>query len=228
MKKYFFLFLIFLTGCMAVAPDHNLVLPDTIDIESAKKEINQYNNSSLQKANIFNSITFGFRGKKMSALGITALDSINHSFSVAGISPMGLTLFKIKVKNNKIVSSYVIPKFGGDDLTKAADMISKDIGNIYFNRTPDIDNNLINIDKDGVTIKTKIDNKDFKYTFSGTPLKLITKSMYKNNKKLWSVDYYDYKQVNEKEIAFNILLINYEYGYTLDTKTKEVRHEPGQ
>ena len=174
---------------MTAAPDHNLVLPDIIDIESAKKEINHYNNLCLQETNIFNSITFGFRGKKMSALGITALDSKNHSFAVAGLSPMGLTLFKIKMENNEIVSSYVIPKFGGDDLTKAADMISQDIGNIYFNRIldishiKDINKNLIAIDKYGVTIKTKVNNKDYKYTFSGTPLKLITKSMYENKKK---------------------------------------------
>ena len=231
MKKYLFLLLVFLTGCMAAAPDHNLVLPDIIDIESAKKEINQYNNLCLQEANIFNSITFGFRGKKMSALGITALDSKNYSFAVAGLSPMGLTLFKIKMENNEVVSSYVIPKFGGDDLTKAADMISQDIGNIYFNRIfdvshiTDINKNLIDIDKYGVTIKTRVNNKDYKYTFSGTPLKLIKKSMYENKKKIWSVDYYDYRKVNKKEISYKIFLINYKYRYTLDTKTKEVKHE---
>ena len=47
----------------------------------------------------------------------------------------------------------------------------------------------------------------------------------KIKKKIWSVDYYDYRKVNKKEIAYKIFLINYKYRYTLDTKTKEVKHE---
>ena len=102
------------------------------------------------------------------------------------------------MENEKVISSYVIPQFGGDNLNKAASMISKDIARIYFNRKIDLKDQSLELDKYKVTINTQIDKNDYKYIFTGQPLKLTTKSMYQNNKKIWSVDYFDYQTINNK------------------------------
>ncbi|MCK5100466.1 MAG: DUF3261 domain-containing protein [Desulfobacteraceae bacterium] len=229
MKFFLFLFsLLFLFGCTTLSvPEHNLVALNHINEKTAYKEIYQYNNSIIQKANIINSTIFTFKGRSMTALGITKLDGENKNFSVAGFNPMGITLFKIQMENDKVISSYVIPQFGGENLDKAASMISKDIARIYFNRKIDLQTASLELDKYNVTINTQVDKNDYKYIFSGQPLKLTTKSMYKGKKKIWSVDYYDYKTVNNKtpnqEIPFKIFLKNYKYRYVLEIETKDIK-----
>ena len=226
MKYFLVLFsLLICIGCSTIKiPEHNLVLLDTLDEAIARTEINQYNGSVIQKANIINSINFSFRGKTMSAIGITKLDAENNNFSVAGFNPMGVTLFKIKMENEKIVSSYVIPQFESNDLKKAADMISKDIARIYFKRKIDLHKNDLNINNYGVTINKTINNKDYEYYFTGKPLKLTTKTMYINKQKIWSVDYYDYRTINNAQMPYKMFLKHYKYRYTLDIKTKEIKN----
>ncbi|CCK81996.1 MULTISPECIES: DUF3261 domain-containing protein [Desulfobacula] len=228
--KFFLLFfsLLFIAGCSTIdVPEHNLVPLNHIDKKTACKEIAQYNDSITQKTNMINSTIFTFKGRSMTALGITKLDGENKNFSVAGFNPMGITLFKIQMEDEKVISSYVIPQFGADNLDKAASMISQDIAHIYFNRKIDLKTASLELDKYKVTINTQVDQNDFEYIFSGQPLKLTTKSMYKNNNKIWSVDYYDYTIVNDRtsnrEIPFKLFFKNYKYGYVLEIETKEIK-----
>lgn len=209
----------FLSGCMISIPDHNLKpLPD-INAAIAKKEILEFNSRILQKANIFNLITFGFKGSNMQALGMTDLDAQNKTFAVAALTPTGLTLFKIKMVKGKVVDSFVIPEFGGTDLKKAAQTISRDIANIYFNRSADLVSQSVEIGSHEVSIK----KDNLLYKFGGSPLKLIQKIKYAGKKRVWSVDYYDYISTGKKEIAHKIFLKNYEYGYFLDIETKKIK-----
>ncbi len=226
MKKFliFSIAFLFLTGCSNIKiPNHNLTQLDHLNEIIIKNQIDQYNNAVIQKANIINSIVFKFRGKNMAAIGMTKLDSKNKNFSVAGFSPMGLTLFKLKIKGDKLISSYVIPEFGSNNLKKAADMISKDIARIYFDRKINIQKSLFLIDQCSVTTDIIRNNKRFEYIFTGKPLKLTTKIMYKNKKKIWSVDYYDYKSVKNLQIPFRIFLKHYQYNYSLNIETKKIK-----
>ena len=213
-----FVFSVCLTGCMISIPDHNLKPLPEITLDDAKEQILQFNSKLLQEANIFNMITFGFRGSKMQALGITALDAENKTFAVAGFTPTGLTLFQIKVVNGKIIKSFVIPKFGDIDLKKATQSISKDIANIYFDRFVDPESQEVELDKNQVQVK----KNNLLYNFGGAPLKLIQKTKYDRGKKIWSVDYYDYRPKGSKEIAHKIFLKHYKYGYFLDITTTKV------
>ncbi len=229
MKFYLIVFsLLFMAGCTTMdTPKHNFAALNNINEITAHKQINQYNDLVLEKANIINSTIFTFRGRTMSAFGITKLDTTNNNFSVAGFNPMGLTLFKMKIENGEIISSYVIPKFGTQNLDRAADMISKDIAHIYFNRKINLEKKTLEFNEYNITINQGADKKTYKYIFSGKPLKLTSKLMYENQEKIWSVDYYDYKIVDSstrgKEIPFKIFLKNYKYGYLLEINTKEVK-----
>ncbi|MCP3900854.1 MAG: DUF3261 domain-containing protein [Desulfobacteraceae bacterium] len=224
--KYVIIFLsLLLTGCTIAIPKHDLVVLNNITESNAIKEISEYNDFVMQKTNIISSITFNFRGRGMSALGITQLDTKNKDFKVAALNPMGVTLLAIKMEKGDIVSSYVMPQFEKGGLEKAAEMIGKDIAHIYFNRKIDLHDKSLTLDKYRVSINPQIDKNNYKYVFSGKPLKLMKKTMYENNKKVWSVDYYDYKNINNKEIAFKIFLKNYRYGYTLEIKSKDIKNE---
>ncbi len=228
--KFFLIFfsILVVAGCATMnAPEHNFIALNNINEMTAYKEINQYNNLVLQKANIINSTIFTFRGRTMSAFGITKLDTKKKNFSVAGFNPMGITLFKMKIENDRVVSSYVIPQFGAQNLDRAVDMITKDIGHIYFNRKIALQNKSLEFSEYNITINKQIDKKKYKYIFGGKPLKLITKLMYEHKKKIWSVDYYDYKMVDRgtdgREIPYKIFLKNYKYGYVLEINTKEIK-----
>ncbi len=223
-----FFSLLFMAGCTTMnAPEHKFTALSTINEITAHQQINQYNNLVLQKANIINSTIFTFRGRTLSAFGITKIDTQKKNFSVAGFNPMGITLFQIQIENDRVISSHVIPQFGAQNLDKAADMIIKDIAHIYFNRKIDLQNKSLEFNEYNITINRQVDKKKYKYIFGGTPLKLTTKVMYENKRKIWSVDYYDYKTVGSsidgKEIPFKIFFKNYKYGYVLEINTKEIK-----
>ncbi len=207
--------------------------------------IDKYNDNVMEKADIISSIVFRFHGRAVSALGITKLDGANKSFSVAGLNPMAVTLFKLKMKNGKLVSSYVIPQFSGghgvhNGLDKAARAIGRDIARIYFNRKIKYLDKSIKFDKYRVFLYRnnwnrkvgthKTDEVLSCYVFSGSPLILAEKTEYCDGIKLWSVDYYDYRKAGNKEMPFKIFFKNYKYGYTLDVEIKQVTgkecHEP--
>jgi len=225
MKFSLIFLLLFIAGCSSGIPDHYLIELNTLDKPEAFRQIAQYNETVLKKADIVSSITFNFRGRSLSALGITELDTESNSFSVAALSPMGLTLFKLKKEKGKLISRYVMPKFGPEDMNKTADMIGQDIEHIYFNRTLKLPGLSFFLDKYGVTLHTRVDAGEYVYRFSGIPLKLIKKSMYENNRQIWSVDYYDYQKQADKEIPFKIFFKNYKYGYSIDIVTKEIKNE---
>ena len=226
----FFIALI-VSSCSIVIPEHNLVLLNNMNEKSSLVEINQYNNKVLQKTNILSNITFRFRGRTMTALGITKIDEKDRAYKVAALNPMGVTLFQLEVKDNQIISSYIIPQFtpdnkdtgDGDNADKAAKMISKDIAHIYFNRIVNLEKNSIVLKKYEITINTIIENNEyFKYVFTGKPLRLATKVKYKNKKKLWSVDYYNYRKAGLKEMPFKIIFQNHKYRYLLEIETKKI------
>ncbi len=233
MKNYLFFFFLLLAGCATGIPEHNFIaLNNNINNASVYSMIDKYNDRVLQKATILSSINFRFRGRTMSALGITKLDGENKNFSVAGLNPMAVTLFKLKMENGKLISSYVIPRFGKGHkgLDKAAKAIGGDIARIYFDRKINPLDKSIKFDKYRIFIRKSVDNNNsMDYVFSGNPLRLVEKIKYQNKKKLWSVDYYNYKKINKKEIPFKIFLKNYKYGYTIDAETKKIKeekHEP--
>ena len=213
-----------LTGCSTSIPKHHRVVLD-LNTQMAREQIDHYNQLILQKADIISTITFNFRGRSLSALGITELDGANNSFSVAALSPMGMTLFKLKREKGKLISRYIMPKFGPEDMEKTADMINNDIALVYFNRDVNVSKNAPVIDTHGVTVHTQINNVQYRYVFGGTPLKLMQKSMLENNSKIWSVDYYDYQQIGNKEIPFKIFFKNNKYGYSIEIETKEIKNE---
>lgn len=213
-----------LTGCSTGIPQHNRVVLNDLNTQIALEQIDHYNQSILEKADIVSTITFNFRGRSFSALGITELDGENNSFSVAALSPMGMTLFKLKREKGKLISRYIMPKFGPEDMNKTADMINKDIALVYFNRDV-VSKNAPVIDTHDVTVHALINHQKYRYVFSGAPLKLMQKSMLENNSKIWSVDYYDYHKIGNKEIPFKIFFKNNKYGYSIDIETKEIKNE---
>jgi hypothetical protein len=225
---YIFYSILLFSSCSVVIPDHKVAQLANMKKESALLEIDQYNKLVFQKGDILSNIAFKFKGRTMTALGITNIDEKNKAYKVAALSPMGVTLFQLEVKNKKIISSYIIPKFTPDsndkDMTdKAVSMISQDIALIYFNRTFENKTSLLKLDKYNVSIDAKSgDKQSLKYVFAGNPLKLITKIKYENTKKLWSVDYYDYQSAGLKEMPFKIIFQNHKYGYMLEIETKKV------
>jgi outer membrane biogenesis lipoprotein LolB len=234
MKKIFlFIICLMLSSCSVVIPKHGLVELSNIDKNRALFEIDQYNTRVLQKADIQSNIIFNFRGRTMNALGLTSIDENSNAYKVAALNPMGVTLFQLNVKDNKIISSYIIPQFtpgekkqSTEKADKAANMISKDISHVYFNRIINTEKDLIKLNKYNVVINTKTqDNEYFKYIFTGKPLRLSTKIKFKNAKKTWSVDYYKYETTGQKEMPFKVILQNHKYGYTLEIETNKVSKE---
>ncbi|GEM_PF-6225785 len=228
--KLILMFLI-LPSCTGAIPDHNLIPMNLTSLESIKSGINLYNKRIIKKADILSNITFKYHGRSMSVLGITSINEENRAYNVAALNPMGVTVFQLKVKDDKIVSSYIIPMFtqgknmknNRNNADKAARMISSDIACIYFNRS--VNQELLDIRhrKNRIVLKSILkENQYYKYIFAGRPLRLITKIKYKNSRKIWSVDYYDYQKKDIFLMPFKIILRNHEYGYRLEIQTKKV------
>ncbi len=71
---YIFCSILLFSSCSVVIPDHKVDQLTNMKEKSALLEIDQYNKLVFQKGDILSNITFKFKGRTMTALGVTKLD----------------------------------------------------------------------------------------------------------------------------------------------------------
>ncbi|MCF8044636.1 MAG: DUF3261 domain-containing protein [Desulfarculaceae bacterium] len=223
MRRSILLFAVLcVAGCTAAAPEHRGVPPEDMAVGRICREIRDYNTKISGSVELINSVRFNFRGRSFTAIGPLRLDEPGNGFSMAAVNPMGMTLFRIRMKNGELVTSEMIPEF--KKFKQAADTVSKDIERIYFNREIDLSKAVRRPEKDGVVLESRgKDTKRCEYRFGRVPLVLLTKTCYKNGRKIWSADYYNYREYNGGLFPMKTFFKQYRHGYTLDIDTKRIK-----
>lgn len=167
---------------------------------------------------IVNSISFEFMTKSISSIGYAQINRDDKSFTVVATNPMGVTLFELKFKDGKLEHEYVLSELSEmGDLAKA---VSVDIQSVFFEpiNSQNVqlcvigDDNLFKSEDKSMLYHEYFDKKD----------QLIAKKAYKNNRLFWTVNYSDYKELNNAVFPQKINLIHKRYRYKLSLNIKEL------
>ncbi|MDL1964309.1 MAG: hypothetical protein LWW98_08270 [Deltaproteobacteria bacterium] len=156
-----------------------------------------------------------------SAIGYIAADIKNKSFTVVGINPIGGgTLFELSMEKDRVACRFAIEEFTrhGDFANVVADNIKK----AYFDCIPAADANVFK-KKYTIIFRQPEVSGTMEYVFAGADKVLIEKNYYENNKKVWSVFYYEYQKVNKKLYPAGIIIKHYQYEYNLVVRLLEIR-----
>ncbi len=166
-----------------------------------------------------NTIEFRFKGRSLSAIGLTKVNVPDKSYQAVTFNPAGLELFEITY-DKEIICGYIHEK-----LNKKGDLctwVAEDIKNIYFERVPPADSSVIQTKRE-LIFSTDSGAKSMIYVFKGSPCYLFEKRLKVQDRVVWSIRYDDYFKQNEKIYPKMISLKNYMYGYKLVIKLNGVK-----
>ncbi len=169
---------------------------------------------------MLHTIMFQYGWNRVSALGYAEIDRGTGSFAVAGMNPVGVKLFEISGGKEGVTKHFVLEGLSGKgDFTSA---MAQDIRRIYFDLLP----------VPGAEIMKKGSRILFRqadgggvlvYTFAGKGWRLVEKEYFRDNTLRWRVSYYEYRQKEGKIYPWGIILHNYQNGYSLTVKVKEIQ-----
>ena len=171
---------------------------------------------------ILSSVVFKFRFITLASLGMTAVDMTRDRLAVAGISPTGVTLFRVVVEKGESSQSFVMPELAKrGDVAKA---VSGNIHDIYFNLIPEQPATMFR--RGGKIFVRDIPRKglETEYVFSQQDRMLAEKRCYRNGKLFWTVYYSGWFTVSDGKVhPGKVRLVQRAYGYQLIINTKEAR-----
>ena len=170
-----------------------------------------------------NAVTFHFKGRTLTALGMAAVDRPARNFTVACMTPLGVKLFDVVCRDGRVESSFVMPELAqrGGDLAQAA---SADLARAYLDwqpphGTPYVVKNgrLVFSVPDGVGVT--------EYRYAGHEGCLAEKIYYEKGRRRWSVAYRDYTSSSGGLVPNGLVIQNKQYGYRLVVTTRNQKVE---
>ncbi len=219
MKKLIILIVgfILVTGCASV-PFRETPL---VSLESAAPHnvLENFQASVPENFQVLNSVVFEYNWRKFLGIGSVEIDRRDNQFKLVCLNPMGVKLFELSGDRNAIVTHYAL-----DALMQYGDLptaVGNDIRRIYFDVVPSASAQ-VSQGKYTISFRQPAGAGYMEYVFAGKDRDLIEKSYYENDDLLWRVSYYEYRQQNGKHYPQGIVLVNYQYGYQLTVRQKEL------
>ncbi len=213
-----FLAILYCGGCAGI-PFKEVSYAPVGKIEPAKAR-EQFRSDLPSRFQLISTIVFKYGWRNFSAIGYTAVDSENKTFTVVGLTPVGIKLFELSGDNGNVECRFALEEFTRKG--NFAGMVAEDIRRIYFDRVPDADA-VAHKEKDRIIFRKPVAEGTLEYIFAGENNSLIEKRCLVDDQKIWAVFYYEYIRKDGKLHPAGIIFKNYRYGYQLTTKLKEIR-----
>jgi len=172
-----------------------------------------------EKFRIINSIVFEYKGEAVSFIGYSDVDTLEKTFTVAGLNQVGIKLFELTGNNDKTELSFAIEEF-----TKRgnfAEAVAGDIKKIYFDRLPEY-GATASRKKYDIVFSRNENGSTIEHVFSGADSLLVEKRCTVDDIAVWSINYYEYRIENGKLYPAGIILENHKFGYRLILRLKEI------
>ena len=221
MFKYFaipVIILLHLTGCASIPFQRTERLPIG-KIEPAEVK-ERFALMLPEKFRILNSIVFEFKGGTLSFIGYSDIDTLEKTFTVVGLNPVGIKLLELTGNNDKTELRFAVEEF-----TKRgnfAEAVAGDIKKIYFDRLPGAGAKASR-GKYEIVFAREENGATIEHVFAGQGNLLVEKRCIVDNIAVWSVYYYEYRIENGKLYPAGIILENHKYDYRLILRLKEIK-----
>ncbi|MBA3016655.1 MAG: hypothetical protein KJ550_04780 [Proteobacteria bacterium] len=214
------LYILCLTGCVSIPFQKTALVP--VELFDPADVRQQFAGSLPSEFQLVTTIEFMYKRHSIpSAIGYIAADIKNKSFTVVGINPIGgCTLFELSMEKDRVDCRFAIEEFTRhrDFANTVADNIKK----AYFDCIPAADADVFKKKHTIIFRQPKVSGT-MEYVFAGADKVLIEKNYYENNRRVWSVFYYEYQKVNEKLYPAGIIINHYQYEYNLVVRLLEIR-----
>jgi hypothetical protein len=209
---------VFANGCHTVPFQETTLVP--LSSEQPQSIVERFQANMPVRFQLLNTIVFEYNWRKFSGIGYVDINRQDKTFKVVCLNPMGVKLFELEGDRNSIVTHYAIAA-----LTQYGDLpaaVGNDIRRIYFDMVP-------SAEAHSWKRKYKINFRQFigpgyiEHVFAGAGGDLIEKNYYEDNRLVWQVSYYEYRERSGKRYPQGIIFSHYQYGYRLTVRQKEFR-----
>ena len=168
---------------------------------------------------LLNTVVFEYNWRTFTGLGYLDINRSEGVFKVVCLNPMGVKLFELSGDSRSVTNHYTIAA-----LTRYGDVtgtVGNDIRRIYFDLVPSA-NASIWKQKYRIRFRQSSGSGTLEFVFSGPDGDLIEKNYYGDSGILWRASYYEYREQNGKRFPQGIIFLNYQYGYRLTVRQKEL------
>ncbi|MEW5804645.1 MAG: DUF3261 domain-containing protein [bacterium] len=169
---------------------------------------------------VVDTIVFTYGRHTFSAIGYTALDSRQKAFTVAGMNPMGVKLFELAADKKSVECRFALEEFTRHG--NFAQAVADDIRRIYFDRVP-VPEARVKKEKYRIIFSQPDEEGTIEYIFAGADSLLVEKRCCKQNRRLWSISYYEYQQKDGKLYPGGIIFNHHQRHYQFIVRLKEIR-----
>ncbi|MFH0753421.1 MAG: DUF3261 domain-containing protein [Candidatus Omnitrophota bacterium] len=208
-------FLLFCGGC-AHLPARS------VSPEETQMFLDNFTSKMSHKYETLGLVVFKYWFFSLPSLGMTSVDLDRDYLAVAGVTPVGITLFRVVSLQGKITQSFVVPELArrGD----VAKVVAGNIRDIYFEWAPK-EPFVAQSRGEKIYLKTLVqDGLEKEYIFSENDRTLLEKRLYKKGKLFWKISYDGWSadadgKIHPKSIRFQ----HRAYRYQLLINSKEVK-----
>jgi hypothetical protein len=194
----------------------------SLDSEDPHSMVERFQKGIPASFQLLTSVVFEYNSRKFAGIGTVQINSSDGVFRVAGMNPMGVKLFELSGDRHRVTSHYSIADFSryGDIATA----VGNDIRRIYFDLVPGPEAS-IGKRKYKLIFRQASSPGSLEYIFAGAGGDLIEKNYYEDNGLVWRISYYEYRDQDGKRWPQGIVFLNYQYGYRLTIRQKELHFE---
>ena len=205
-------------GCASPPPFEPVALP-ALEDQTAAAVYAQVRATLPRRFQTLSSVVFEYRGRSLTALGVTDVDTEARTFTVVALTPAGMKLFELQGDESGVDAVFVAP-----ELTRHADpvdTIGQDIRSVYFDRLPPRPAQGQRRENT-VVFESQTEAGRLEHVLGGAPPVLVEKSLRDRRGLVWQITYHDYRERNGKQHPGGILLRHRRYGYRLILRLQEI------
>ncbi|MFA5072967.1 MAG: DUF3261 domain-containing protein [Nitrospirota bacterium] len=221
MKNILFLFhAAMIAGCVSIPFEKPVFVP--LEAENPVHMVETFQASIPPQVQLLTTAVFEYNGQTFHGIGALAINHRDNSFTLACMNPMGVKLFEISGNDQQTVTHSVLaPLASYGDVASA---IANDIRRMYFKTTP---SHLTRLQKrkDRFIFSESSGAGDLEYIFGGQRGTVVEKQYREDRALVWRVMYFEYQEYQGKQYPKGIVYLNYEHGYRLTVRHKEMRFE---
>lgn len=204
-------------GCVSIPFQETPLV--SLESSEPRSVVEHFQANLPESFKLLNTVVFEYTGRKFLGLGYIDIDRRNDVFKVVCLNPMGVQLFELSGDRDTIVTHNALaPLLQYGDLPTA---VGNDIRRIYFDLVPAADAHIWK-GKYKIAFRHSSGPGLKEYLFAGADRDLVEKNYYENNEIVWRIAYYEYRVQNGKRYPQGIVLTNYQYGYQLTVRQKEL------
>ncbi len=173
---------------------------------------------------LLNSLVFQFGlFNKVSALGYISVDREHRRFHVVCMSPVGVKLFEVSGDEKDIDRHFAIGDFGKNPYFFRS--VAEDIRRVYFGLVPPEETPVYRGRRRMYFYSESGSGEETVYRFGSPDHVLLDKTRLRDHVGLWRVSYYEYRSTSEGYLPAGTVLENWEYGYRITIRLKDIRSE---